>query len=181
MPTSNASFVTGLTATALAAVGFLTYQAHATAPDKTHTGTVPAAVISKAPRDKQHPTALPPGTGKGERVVYSLDDNRVWLVEQADKVTRTFAVTPGTIDPAPGTYTVTSRSGEITGSDGTLIEHVVRFTGVDGLAIGFSAAVKKAPATAVPVTRTGGIRESREDGEAMWTFATIGVRVVVIH
>jgi hypothetical protein len=32
--------------------------------------------------------------------------------------------------------------------------------------------------TAVP---TGGIRESREDGDAMWAFATIGAKVAVIH
>jgi hypothetical protein len=29
--------------------------------------------------------------------------------------------------------------------------------------------------------RTGGIRESRPDGDAMWAFATIGAKVVVIR
>jgi hypothetical protein len=29
--------------------------------------------------------------------------------------------------------------------------------------------------------KTGGIRESRTDGEAMWMFATIGQKVVVIR
>jgi hypothetical protein len=28
--------------------------------------------------------------------------------------------------------------------------------------------------------RTGGIRESRADGDVMWTFATIGAKVAVI-
>ncbi|WP_053846754.1 hypothetical protein [Streptomyces sp. NRRL B-24085] len=182
MATSNAAFVTALTAAALATVGFLAYQASATVPARPHAGGAPAAVASKAPRDERDPTALPAGSGAGERVVYSLDDNRVWLVGAGERVIRTFAVVPGTIDPAPGVYAVTSRSNSVTGTDGTPIEHVVRFTSVDGVAIGFSAAVEKAgsaaPMTTVP---TGGIRESREDGDAMWDFATIGAKVAVIH
>ena len=31
-----------------------------------------------------------------------------------------------------------------------------------------------------PAVRTGGIRESRKDGDALWEFATIGAQVVVI-
>ncbi|KUM89008.1 MULTISPECIES: hypothetical protein [Streptomyces] len=182
MATSNATFVTALTAAALATVGFLAYQAAATVPTRTAAGSTSAAIASKVPRDKLDPAALPPGSGAGERVVYSLDDNRVWLVASGDHVIRTFEVTPGTIDPAPGVYEVTSRSNSVTGTDGIPIEHVVRFTSVDGVVIGFSAAVREAgagaTATAVP---TGGIRESRRDGDAMWGFATIGARVAVIH
>ncbi|MET7731081.1 hypothetical protein ABZT02_06895 [Streptomyces sp. NPDC005402] len=180
MATSNAAFVTALTTAAVATVGFLAYQASATVPTRAHTSGTPAAATSKAPRDERNPAALPPGSGAGERVVYSLDDNRVWLVNADDKVSRTFEVVPGTIDPAPGVYVVTSRSNSVTGTDGTPIEHVVRFTSIDGVAIGFSAAVRDpgTPATTVP---TGGIRESREDGDAMWAFATIGAKVAVIH
>lgn len=179
----NAAFVTALTAAALATVGFLAYQASASAPTGTHTGDTPAvAAASKAPRDVRHPDALPPNSGTGNRVVYSLDGNRVWLVGPGDKAFRTFEVAPGNIHPAPGTYTVTSRSGSVTGTDGAPIEHVVRFAGVDGVAVGFSAAVDDAPAPASTGTvRTGGIRESRADGDAMWDFATIGARVVVIR
>jgi hypothetical protein len=177
---SNAAFVTALTAAAVATVGFLAYQASATVPTRAHTGDVPAATVSKVPRDKRHPTALPPSSGTGARVVYSLDDDRVWLVAPGDLVTRTFPVTPGNIHPAPGVYTVTSRSGSVTGTDGTPVEHVVRFTGVDGVAVGFSSALDDAAADA-STARTGGIRESPEDGDAMWAFATIGAKVVVIR
>ncbi|MER7566387.1 hypothetical protein ACGFWE_17235 [Streptomyces sp. NPDC048523] len=183
MATSNAAFVTALTTAALATVGFLAYQASATVPTRAHTSSVPAAVTSKVPRDERNPAALPPGSGAGERVVYSLDDNRVWLVNAGGQVTRTFQVIPGTIDPAPGVYVVTSRSNSVTGTDGTPIEHVVRFTSIDGVAIGFSSAVEQAgrPAPAATTVPTGGIRESREDGDAMWAFATIGAKVAVIH
>lgn len=184
MAPSNAAFVTALTTAALATVGFLAYQAAATVPAKSHTDSTLTATASKVPRSKQNPDALPPSSGTGARVVYSLDDSRVWLVAPGDRVARTFEVTPGNIHPAPGVYTVTSRSGAVTGTDGTPIEHVVRFAGVDGVVIGFSAAVKEAVATpsaaATPV-RTGGIRESRADGDAMWSFATIGAKVVVIR
>ncbi|MDT9697854.1 hypothetical protein [Streptomyces sp. P17] len=183
MAGSSSGFVAGLTTAALVTVGFLAYQASSTVPaDLGRADTsAPAAAVSKAPRDKQHPAALPAGSGKGERVVYSVDDDRVWLVGAGGKVKRTFTVYPGTVNPAPGVYTVTSRSNAVTGTDGVPIEHVVRFTSVDGVAIGFSAAVddsNQAPARSV---RTGGIRESRADGDAMWDFATIGQKVVVIR
>lgn len=184
MPSTSAGFVTGLTTAALVTVGVLAYQASATAPDAlggSRQSTEPAAAASKAPRDNRHPDALPAGSGEGARVVYSVDDDRVWLVGRAGKVTRTFKVTPGTVDPAPGAYYVTSRSNSVTGTDGLPIEHVVRFTSVDGVTIGFSAAVDGSLEEPDPTARTGGIRESREDGNAMWDFATIGQKVIVIR
>ncbi|WP_210591569.1 hypothetical protein [Streptomyces sp. GESEQ-35] len=183
MGSSSAGFVAVLTAAAVATVGFLGFRASATVPADLAKplGGESAAATSKAPRDGEHPKALPVASGLGERVVYSVDDDRVWLVAQGDKVTRTFKVTPSTVDPLPGTYTVTSRSNTATGSDGTLIEHVVRFTSVDGVAIGFSAAVDGSTPTPDPTVQTGGIRESRADGDAMWQFATIGHTVVVIR
>ncbi|MER6024925.1 hypothetical protein [Streptomyces sp. NPDC001851] len=184
MAGTSSGIVAALTAAALGAVGFLAYQAHATAPAnlgvRPAAGAPPLTAAGKAPRDRRDPTALPRGSGLGERVVYSLDDDRVWLVGETNRVQRTFRVNPGSIDPPVGTYWVTSRSSAVTGSDGVPVEHVVRFTSVAGLAIGFSAAT--APrAAADPGARTGGIRETRADGDAMWDFATIGVRVVVIR
>jgi len=178
---SSAGFVAGLTVVALAGVGFLAYQASASVPADLGaaqpSGTPSAATAKTSPRN---PADLPAASGKGKRVVYSLGKGQVWLVGGDNKVRRTFKVTPGDLDPAPDTYAVTSRSNSVTGTDGTPIEHVVRFTSVDGVTVGFSAAVgdPKAPARNV---RTGGIRESRADGDALWRFATIGERVVVIR
>ncbi|MFH8338880.1 hypothetical protein [Streptomyces sp. AM6-12] len=186
MAGTSSGIVAGLTAAAVGVVGFLAYEASATVPaglgGRPAANGSPGGQATKAPRDQHHPTALPSGSGKGERVVYSVDDDRVWLVSVGNRVLRTFRVHPGTVDPPLGTYWVTSRSHAVTGTDGIPIEHVVRFTAVDGVTIGFSA-----PATtdAVPAadasTRTGGIRESRADGAAMWNFATIGERVLVIR
>ncbi|MFD4875141.1 hypothetical protein ACFWOB_17510 [Streptomyces sp. NPDC058420] len=186
MAGSSAGIVAGLTVAAVATVGFLAYQASATVPagmgDAAHASAAPAAVAAKkAPRDKKNPAALPTGSGRGERVVYSVDDDRVWLVAENNKVTRTFKVTPGTVDPPTGTYPVTSRSNAILGTDGTPIQHVVRFTNAKGVAIGFSAPVSGETAEPDPTTKSGGIRESIADGAAMWEFATIGQSIVVIR
>jgi hypothetical protein len=181
---SSAGFVAGLAAAALATVGFLAFQASATVPaelSRPRVDSVPGVSASKAPRDRKAPGALPAGSGTGQRVVYSIDDDRVWLVDEADQVKRTFRVTPGSVDPLPGVYTVTSRSSAATGTDGTSIEHVVRFATVDGVTIGFSAAVGDAMPNPNPSLRTGGIRGSRPDGNAMWDFATIGRPIVVIR
>ncbi|MEU3525440.1 hypothetical protein AB0E62_16455 [Streptomyces sp. NPDC038707] len=185
MAGTSSAIVAGLTAAALGTVGFLALRAEATVPAALRDGpaaSASAAAKAKAPRDRQHPTALPGGSGSGERVVYSVDDDRVWLVAPGDRVRRTFTVRPGSVDPAPGTYWVTSRSSTATGTDGLPVEHVVRFTSVDGVVIGFSAAVNGGTGLAAdPNVKTGGIRESRVDGDALWQFATIGVPVVVIR
>ncbi|MEV5438617.1 hypothetical protein AB0K80_21760 [Streptomyces sp. NPDC052682] len=183
MAGSSSGIVAGLTAAALAAVGFLGYRASATLPadlGRPHPGGSPAAGAGKAaPAGKK--SALPAGSGTGRRVVYALGSDRVWLVGDGDKVTRTFRVYPSTVDPAPGRYAVTSRSKAVTGSDGTPVEHVVRFASVRGVPVGFSAAVDGSTPSPNPRVRTGGIRESRADGAAMWTFATIGRKVVVVR
>ncbi|MDQ0959715.1 hypothetical protein QFZ66_003593 [Streptomyces sp. B4I13] len=181
MPSSSSTFVAGLTAAALATVGFLAFQASANVPDDlaeprrgapAKPATAPGSVAS---------TALPESSGAGERVVYALIADRVWLVGADGRVNRTFKVAPGSVDPLPGSYSVGSRSGAITGTDGTPIEHVVRFAEVDGVAIGFSAALDGSLAKPDPRVRTGGIRETVADGDAMWAFATIGRRVDVVR
>ncbi|WP_199547379.1 hypothetical protein [Streptomyces sp. N35] len=182
MARSSSGFVAGLTAAALAAVGFLAYQASASAPETlSKPKTPPSSSASKKPGGKTTPDALPTLSGQGQRVVYSLGSDRVWLVGEGDKVEHTFKVSPSTVDPLPGEYAVTTRSGSITGSDGTPIEHVVRFATNDGVTIGFSAAKDGSTPEPDPSRKTGGIRESRADGLAMWEFATVGTSVIVVQ
>ncbi|MGX1883476.1 hypothetical protein [Streptomyces sp. NPDC055287] len=180
--------VAGLVAAAVGAVAFLAYQASASAPSparlaESGAGKVPAAHASqpaKAPAKVKNPLAVPAQSGTGTRVVYALAERRVWLVNGAGTATRIFQVAPSTVSPPPGTYAVSSRSGTITGSDGVRIEHVVRFTTVDDVPIGFSAAVDGSMPSPDPKSRTGGVRMPRADGDALWSFATVGVKVVVV-
>lgn len=181
MARSSSGIVAGLTAAALAAVGFLAYQASANAPDtlgKPKKDT--SATAPRTPKANADPKAVPAASGRGLRVVYALRTDRVWLVGKGNKATRTFEVTPSTVDPRPGEYAVTTRSGSVVGSDGVPIEHVVRFATVDGVAVGFSAAVDGSKPKLDPMQKTGGIREERADGKAMWQFATVGTKVVVV-
>ena len=88
MRTEQLGIVAGLTAAALAAVGFLAYQASAHRPGRT--SRRPAATARTAPSERHSDrrrteeqgtrSALPAGSGTGVRVVYSLDAERVWLV-----------------------------------------------------------------------------------------------------
>ncbi|AVV40973.1 hypothetical protein C6376_05525 [Streptomyces sp. P3] len=181
MPSSSSTFVAGLTAAALATVGFLAFQASANMPaDLAEPRRGAPAKAAKAPGNIAS-TALPDDSGVGERVVYALMADRVWLVAADGRVKRTFKVAPGSVDPLPGSYSVGSRSGAITGTDGTPIEHVVRFAEVDEVVIGFSTALDGSLPEPDPRVQTGGIRETVADGDAMWAFATIGRRVDVVR
>ncbi|MFJ8013095.1 hypothetical protein [Streptomyces sp. NPDC096339] len=185
MATSSSGIVAGLTAAAIAAVGFLGYQASATAPAHPPKAAPqqqpsPAPSPSAAKQDPAKPVPVPEGSGSGTRVVYSVGQKRVWLVGPDGQPPKSFVVMPSTVHPKAGTYTVGSRSGTVTGSDGVPIEHVVRFATTEGTAVGFSARVDGAIPQPDPNKKTGGIRMARADGDAMWAFATIGSKVVVM-
>jgi hypothetical protein len=183
--------VAGLTAAALATIGFFAYQASATRPEsfgRPRPSAVPAEPAVPGPTSAPpgngavaNPFPLPRGSGQGVRVVYALGDDRVWLAASGDRVRTTFKVVPGEVDPAPGEYTVTSRSGRVTGSDGVPVKHVVRFARSGRVVIGFSVATGPTPDRPRGTVPAGGIRESAPDGAAMWRFATVGVKVVVIR
>lgn len=74
-----------------------------------------------------------------------------------------------------------SRNRDGIGGDGVPIEHVVRFTTANGVVIGFSAARDGSlPTAADPALKTGGIREGRADGDALWQSSPQGTTVVVV-
>jgi hypothetical protein len=124
---------------------------------------------------------VPGNSGTGRRVVYAVKDHRVWLVGTDGKVSRTFTVWPGTVDPATGTYAVGTRTPATTGSDGVRIAHVEYFGVAAGVNFAFSNAVDgTSPPPAASGTQTGGIRMKVADGTALWSFGTTGTAVVVV-
>lgn len=186
----SSGIVAVLTAAALAGIGFLAFQASASAPDHlssaqpgkpSSSASAPAkSGAGKDAKEKKQP-AVPAGSGTGQRVVYSLGAERVWLVGESEKAERTYKVTPSTVSPAPGSYRVSSRSATTPGSDGVNVVKVVRFAVVEGVTIGFSAAEDGSTPEPDPQTRTGGVRESLSDAAAMWKFALIKSQVVVVR
>ena len=184
MPKRSSGIVAGLTAAALAAVGFLAYQASANVPDSLAKPSAPSTAASGpagSPAKKPDRLAVPAKSGTGKRTVYALKARRVWLVSADGKPRRTFAVMPSTLNPAPGTYAVTTRTGQTAGSDGVPIEHVVRFAMVGQVAIGFSAALDNTMPSPDPKSKTGGVRMKRVDGDALWSFATVATKIVVVR
>lgn len=132
--------------------------------------------------------ALPADSGSGRRIVFSESQQRVWLVDGSDEVTRSYLVSGSATDNLdPGTYAVYSRSRYAVGIDdsGTM-EYFVRFTeGDEGGAIGFHTIpvddgepVQTAAQLGTPLSH-GCVRQRTVDAVALWDFAPIGTTVVV--
>jgi hypothetical protein len=132
---------------------------------------------------------LPDESGDGYRVVFSESAQRVWLVDDADEVVRTYLVSGSVYDNLePGTYEVYSRSEEAVGIDdsGTM-EYFVRFTeGDNDAAIGFhdipvddGEPLQSLDELGTPQSH-GCIRQRESDAVALWEFAPIGTTVVVV-
>lgn len=185
------AWVTGLTTGAIAAVAVLAVQADR-GPKPTASTSRPSASAtadakpSAEPKEKgtgaeAESEAVPAGSGTGRRIVYSLDDEQVWLVDASDAPRRSFEVWPGTVSPDPGTYTIGTRTEATTGSDGVAVEHIIYFAAKSGVSIAFSNAVDGSSPPPAEGRTTGGIRVGKADGEALWAFGTPGTTVRVVE
>lgn len=131
---------------------------------------------------------LPPNSGEGRRVVFSESQQRVWLVGQGGVVRRTYLVSGSLEDNLdPGTYAVFSRSEWAVGIDDSgVMRWFVRFTRGENAAIGFHSIPTKngEPLQTVGQLGTpqshGCIRQRDADAQALWAFAPIGTKVVVV-
>ena len=146
---------------------------------------------ASTPGERRRITAedlLPVESGTGRRVVYSEEQQRVWLVGDDGRVRHTHLVSGSVYDNLdPGTFQVYSRSMNAVGIDdsGTMM-YFVRFTqGDSGAAIGFhdipvkdGEKVQGVDELGTP-TSHGCIRQQRGDAIVMWRFADLGTTVVV--
>jgi L,D-transpeptidase-like protein len=135
-------------------------------------------------------TAVPSDSGTGRRVVFSQHLQRVWLLGgRSDAVQRTYLVSGSvTHNLVPGTYAVYSRSRWAVGVDDSgVMQYFVRFTqGPTGAAIGFHTIPTKngTPLQTQAQLGTpeshGCIRQATPDAIALWDFAPVGTKVVVV-
>lgn len=154
-------------------------------PSPAPTAAPPATV---APTPEADPAALPADAGSGRRVVFSEEEQRVWLVDADDKVVSTYLVSGSVTDNLhPGDYEVYSRSRWAVGIDdsGTM-EYFVRFTRGNNAAIGFHSiptkdgqALQTTDQLGTPQSH-GCIRQELADAKRLWDFADIGTEVVVV-
>jgi hypothetical protein len=185
-----------ITASALVGVGVLAVQANGSAPDKTTTQQIAADNKPQAPASTNqagqpvaqptNPLALPDQSGKGKRVVYSLSKNLLWLVGADGKVQLAAGTVAGTITPEAGTYEVSEWHATSKGGDGAAVQYVVLWGSTSApTRFGFDA-IASLPADQPPPkpasgTKTGGVRLTQNDAQAVWQFATVrGLQVVVI-
>jgi lipoprotein-anchoring transpeptidase ErfK/SrfK len=132
--------------------------------------------------------ALPARSGSGRRVVFDMSAQRVWLVGRDDRVRRTYLVSGSLTDNLkPGTYEVYSTSRHAVGIDdsGTM-QYMVRFAHGKRAAIGFhdipvdgGEPVQTRAELGTPRSH-GCIRQARPDARALWDFAPVGTKVVVL-
>ncbi len=133
--------------------------------------------------------AVPAKSGEGRRIVFSMSEQRVWLVKASERVARTYAVSGSKHDNLdPGSYEVYSRSRHATSYDfGSTMDYFVRFTRGDNAPIGFHTipvdedgkALQTRSQLGKPLS-SGCVRQWRKDAIALWEFAPVGTTVVVV-
>jgi hypothetical protein len=123
--------------------------------------------------------------------VFDMSAQRVWLVDRRsgrDVVVRTYPVSGSVTDNLrAGAYSVYSKSMNALGVDDSgSMRYMVRFAHGANAAIGFhdipvlhGRPVQTRAQLGVPRSH-GCIRQWRPDAQALWRFAPVGTRVVVV-
>ena len=156
--------------------------------------TPPSRRASRTPLPEATPnpesasTQLPSNTGVGKRVVFDISAQRVWLVDAADEVVRTYLASGSLTDNLrPGDYHVYSRSRWAVGIDDSgVMQYFVRFAHGRNAAIGFHSIPTKHGHRLQTVAQLGTpqshgcIRQRLADAERLWRFAPVGTDVRVI-
>lgn len=145
----------------------------------------PASEPAPQPEPQPQYPPLPADSGHGKRIVYSVDAQRVWLVEADERVSASWLVSGRKGIPKPGAYSIYSRS-RWSSAGRVRMEFMMRFTKTRRQAIGFHA---------IPVDRRGRpiqsedelgqprshgcVRQKRSDAEHLWNWAPDGTAVRV--
>jgi lipoprotein-anchoring transpeptidase ErfK/SrfK len=134
----------------------------------------------------EHPP-LPSNSGEGRRIVYSVSDQRVWLVEADERVSRSYLVSGRAGTPRAGTYRIYSRSRWSSSPDGRVrMEFMLRFLKTSGDPIGFHSIpvdkrgrpIQSEDELGKPKSK-GCVRQARRDAEHLWHWAPDGTVVRV--
>lgn len=132
----------------------------------------------------------PPHSGKGKRIVYALEDNHVWLVNTDNEVIRDYPVSGTKYDQIePGTYSVLRKRLDTSSYlGGSTMRYMVTFLDGENAAIGFHDIPVDIDTGELVQTRAqlgkslsaGCVRQKRSDAKALWKFAPIDTKVVVL-
>ncbi|HEC10562.1 MAG TPA: murein L,D-transpeptidase [Acidimicrobiales bacterium] len=131
---------------------------------------------------------VPANSGSGRRIVYSNSGQRVWLIEADGRVFDSYLVSGKAFTPAPGTYSVYSKSPKAwAGHGGITMDNMVRFAKGKRLAIGFhsipvySNGKPMQTEEQLGTYRSAGCVRQRVDKAAqLYSWAPLGTTVVVL-
>jgi lipoprotein-anchoring transpeptidase ErfK/SrfK len=156
--------------------------AHATAGEQdlgTTTTTVAEEVSFPVPKQ----------SGSGRRVVYANQEQRVWVLNEANEVIRTFLVSGMKGQPKRGSYSVSSQSAASYSPElaGVTFRFMTRFAlGRNGGNIGFheiplrNGRPMQTEEELGTFLGSGCLRSSTQDAMFMYRWAKPGTRVVVV-
>ncbi len=132
---------------------------------------------------------LPENSGSGYRVVYDRAGQRVWAVDENERIIRSWLVSGSTYaNEIPGTHEVYSRSEMSTAWNGkAYLPNMIRWLKTERGAIGFHGIPTKVSTGEVYQTSdelgtrlSGGCqRQHNLDASFLWGFAPVGTPVIV--
>ncbi len=131
---------------------------------------------------------VPANSGNGRRIIYATSGQRVWLVQANGRVFDSYLVSGKAFTPAPGTYSVYSKSPLAwAGHDGITMQWMVRFAFGRTLAIGFhgiptyaDGSPMQTPEQLGTYRSSGCIRQRVEQAKQLYDWAPLGTTVVVL-
>src|SRR5699024_3531533 len=134
------------------------------------------------------PSKLPAKSGRGKRIVYVLQSQRVWLVCSVGKIMLTYPVSVSKLDNVKFVnYHIQSKFDQVLAYDGSgTMNYFVQFTRGNTAAIGFhdlprdrSGDLKQKRGELGERRSDGCVRQWKADAKALWKFASVGTDVVV--
>jgi len=135
-------------------------------------------------------STLPPapaGSGAGRRIVYSIGQQRVWLIGNGDVVEFSYLVSGRAGLPALGSYRIFSKS-RFASSGSVRMQYMMRFAHGRRLAIGFHSIPVRGNGTMLQTVDQlgtfrshGCVRQRIDQAELAWDWAPVGTPVVVVR
>jgi lipoprotein-anchoring transpeptidase ErfK/SrfK len=147
------------------------------------THTIKKTIPTKRP-PSPYPDA-PEGSGAGRRIVYCISCQQVWLVEEDEYVTSSYAVSGRRGYPRTGTYKVIRKINP-GNSHGLRLPYFVGFTFGTTTDVGFHGIPLRngkpiqSDSQLGSYRSSGCVRENQEDAKRLWDWAPMGTKVVVI-
>ncbi len=133
------------------------------------------------------PFPSPPSAGRGMRIIYSNSQQRIWMIDGNENIFDSYLVSGREGVPAPGTYSVYSKSPLAWSHDGITMEHMVRFAYGRTASIGFHAIPHRATDEPMQTEEelgtfqsAGCVRQADAKAAALYLWAPVGTTVVVV-